>query len=241
MGIMSTRRRGFTVALIGPDGAGKTSVARGLAPALGRPVSYLYMGVSADSSTSLLPTTRLAHTLKRRRGAAPDIRGPRDHREVAGERRRGRRRAAAALRASLRLANRLAEEWSRQARAWALVRRGSIVVFDRHFFADYYAYDIAGNGTRPLSRRLHGLVLARVYPRPDLTIYLDAPADVLLARKGEGTAELLERRRVDYLQLADVLERFVVVDATKPLEEVTRDVAAVVGRFAEGSAPAALR
>jgi hypothetical protein len=227
---MSTRRR-----------AGKTSVARGLQAALGRPVSYLYMGVSADSSNSLLPTTRIAHALKRRSGAAPDTRGPRDHREVSGERRRGRRRAVGALRASLRLANRLAEEWSRQARAWTLVRRGSVVVFDRHFFADYYAYDIAGNGSRPLSRRLHGLLLARLYPRPDLTIYLDAPADVLLARKGEGTAELLERRRVDYLQLAQVLERFVVVDATKPLEEVTAAVAAHVSRFAGDAVPASPR
>jgi thymidylate kinase len=238
---MSTRRRGFTVALIGPDGAGKTSVAQGLPTALGRPVSYLYMGVSADSSNSLLPTTRIAHALKRRRGAAPDNRGPRDHREVSGERRRGRRRAVGALRAALRLTNRLAEEWTRQARAWALVRRGSVVVFDRHFFADYYAYDIAGNGARPLSRRLHGLLLARLYPRPDLTIYLDAPADVLLARKGEGAAELLERRRADYLQLAQVLEHFVVVDATKPLEEVTQDVAAHVSRFAENAAPASPR
>jgi thymidylate kinase len=235
---MTTRRRGFTVALIGPDGAGKTSVARGLATTLGRPVSYLYMGVSADSSNSLLPTTRLAHALKRRRGAAPDTRGPRDHRETSREGLRRRRSAAAALRAALRLTNRLAEEWSRQARAWALVRRGSVVVFDRHFFADYYAYDIAGNGARPLSRRLHGLLLARLYPRPDLTIYLDAPAAVLLARKGEGTAELLERRRSDYLQLAQVLERFVVVDATKPLEDVTRDVAAHVSRFAENAEPA---
>ena len=238
---MTTRRRGFTVALIGPDGAGKTSVARGLATALERPVSYLYMGVSADSSNSLLPTTRIAHALKRRRGAAPDTRGPRDHREAARGGLRGRRGAVGALRAALRLTNRLAEEWSRQARAWALVRRGSVVVFDRHFFADYYAYDIAGNGARPLSRRLHGLLLARLYPRPDLTIYLDAPAAVLLARKGEGTAELLERRRSDYLQLAHVLERFVVVDATKPLEEVTRDVVALVAGFAENAVPAQSR
>lgn len=238
---MTSRRRGFTVALIGPDGAGKTSVARGLQAALGRPVSYLYMGVSADSSNSLLPTTRIAHALKRRSGTAPDTRGPRDHRELSGAHGRGRRRAVGALRASLRLANRLAEEWSRQARAWALVRRGSVVVFDRHFFADYYAYDIAGNGSRPLSRRLHGLLLARLYPRPDLTIYLDAPADVLLARKGEGTEELLERRRVDYLQLAQVLERFVVVDATKPLEDVTAAVAAHVSRFADHAVPATPR
>jgi thymidylate kinase len=230
---MTERGRGFTVALIGPDGAGKTSVAHGLASRLGRPVSYLYMGVSADSSNSLLPTTRIAHALKRQRGAAPDTRGPREHREASHASRNGRKRLLTGVRASLRLTNRLAEEWSRQARAWILVHRGSVVVFDRHFFADYYAYDIAGGRGRPLARRLHGLILARLYPRPDLTVYLDAPADVLLARKREGTAELLERRRADYLDLARVLEHFAVVDATNSLEDVTQEVADLVSRFAE--------
>ena len=225
-------RRGFTVALIGPDGAGKTTVARRLEPLLGRQVSYLYMGVSTDSSNSLLPTTRIVRALKRRRGAPPDTAGPRDHADATSSS-GGKRRNVGGLRATLRLANRLAEEWSRQVRAWMLVRRGSVVVFDRHFFADYYAYDIAGNGPRPLSRRLHGLVLARLYPRPDLTIYLDAPAEVRLARKGEGTAELLERRRADYLELGRVLDQFAIVDVTRPLEEVTDEVAGLVSRFAE--------
>jgi len=232
MARLSSRDRGFTVALIGPDGAGKTSVARALAPALGRPVSYLYMGVSTDSSNTLLPTTRIVRALKRRRGAPPDTAGPRDHHEVSSTNGRAPKRVLRSLRASLRLANRLAEEWSRQARASVLVRRGSIVVFDRHFFADYYAYDIADDRRRPLARRLHGLILARLYPRPDLTIYLDAPAEVLLARKGEGTAELLERRRADYLDLARVLDPFVVVDVTRPLDEVTQEVAGVVSTFA---------
>ncbi|MGH3091699.1 MAG: hypothetical protein ACRDOG_05135, partial [Gaiellaceae bacterium] len=56
---------GFTVALIGPDGAGKTTVARRLEGSLEGPVKYLYMGVNPDASNHLLPTTRLAHALKR--------------------------------------------------------------------------------------------------------------------------------------------------------------------------------
>ena len=48
-----------TVALIGPDGAGKTTVARKLADVLPVPVRYLYMGVSTDSSNVMLPTTRI--------------------------------------------------------------------------------------------------------------------------------------------------------------------------------------
>jgi thymidylate kinase len=224
--------RAFTVALIGPDGAGKTTLARRLEQELPMPATYLYMGVSADSSDRMLPTTRLAHALKRRRGAPPDTAGPPDPADVSKPKPRGAvKRARRAVRSVLRLGNQLAEESYRNMLAWRYLRRGTVVLFDRHYFADYYAYDIANGARRPLSRRLHGWALRRVYPRPDLVVYLDAPAEVLLARKGEGTLEALERRRGDYLELARVTPNFEVVDAARPLDEVAGDLVAIVGEF----------
>jgi thymidylate kinase len=223
----------FTIALIGPDGAGKTSVARRLASLLPMPVEYVYMGVNPDSSSHMLPTTRLVHGIKRARGAPPDKRGPRDSTK---EQRRPRgfvKRTLRGMRSTLRLANRLAEEWHRQLVAQRHVRRGAVVVFDRHFFADFYAYDVSAppGVRRSLARRLHGLVLARLYPRPDLVFYLDAPAETLFARKGEGTLETLERRRGEYLDLQKVLANFVVVDAARPVDDVAAEVAEVVLEF----------
>jgi thymidylate kinase len=223
--------KAFTVALIGPDGAGKTTLARRLEQELPMPAHYLYMGVSADSSDRMLPTTRLAHALKRRRGAAPDNAGPPDPATVRAPKPNGVvKRARRSVRSTLRLANQLAEESYRNVLAWRYLRRGSIVLFDRHYFSDYYAYDIA-NGGAPLSRRVHGWALRRVYPRPDLVVYLDAPAHVLLARKGEGTVEALERRRGDYLQLAGVTPNFEVVDAARPLDDVAADLVRLISRF----------
>ena len=210
----------FTVALIGADGAGKTTVARRLESELELPVTYIYMGVSAEASNHQLPSTRIAHAVKRRTEASRAARP------------RGVRRACRAARSALRLANRLAEEWYRQLLAWSCLRKGSIVVFDRHFFSDYYAYDVAGAGRAQMSRRIHGLLLDKVYPKPDLVIYLDAPPEVLLARKGEGTAELLERRRDDYLAIGRLVPHFAVVDASKPLDAVTDDVVAEITSFA---------
>jgi predicted ATP-grasp superfamily ATP-dependent carboligase/thymidylate kinase len=229
------KRRGLTVALIGPDGAGKTSVAGRLARVLPRPVTYLYMGVNPDSSNLLLPTTRLVHAVRRARGVTPDTAGPRDSRRPDRAPPKGRvKRSLRSGRSFLRLANRLAEEWQRALVASLQKRRGSIVVFDRHFFADYYAYDVAAPRRRSATRRLHGFVLARLYPKPDLVVYLDAPAETLLLRKGEGTLETLARRRREYLDLGRVMSNFAVVDADRPLDDVVGEVAALVEAFSGG-------
>jgi thymidylate kinase len=210
------RARGFTVALIGCDGAGKTTVARALERTQGLHVRYLYMGVSPESSNRQLPSTRIAHAMKRRRA-------PCGASEAALP--RGARRA---VRSALRLGNRLAEEWYRQLIAQAYVARGWIVVFDRHFLADYHASDVVGAG-RPLSRRIHGWLLAHAYPRPRMLIVLDAPPEVLFARKGEGTVASLARRRADYLGLAGAE----IVPATQPLPAVVDEVA---GRIRDAAA-----
>jgi thymidylate kinase len=74
-------------------------------------------------------------------------------------------------------------------------------------------------------------MLNRVYPKPDLVIYLDAPAEVLFARKGEGTIEALERRRQEYMSLRGVVKHFAMVDATQSEDLVARDVTTLIWDF----------
>jgi len=83
----------------------------------------------------------------------------------------------------------------------------------------------------PLARRLHGVVLDRFFPRPDLVVCLDAPAEILFARKAEGTPELLEGRRRQYLAIEDVVPHFVRIDVTQPVEKVTQDVVDAICGF----------
>ena len=216
-----------TVALIGADGSGKTTVATGLATVLPHRVRYLYMGVSAESSNVMLPTTRLARLAKRALGASPDTAGPPSHEAIDARRRRPRslpHRILGAGRAVLRVGNRTAEEWYRQLVAWRWQRGGAIVIYDRHFFIDYHAYDVSDVHGRSMEQRVHGRLLG-LLPKPDLVVYLDAPAAVLQARKGEGTVEALEHRRHEYRAIASIVPRFVEVDATQPLDAVIRDVA----------------
>jgi thymidylate kinase len=229
-------RRGFTVALIGADGAGKTTVARRLEDELARPARYIYMGVNWEASNHLLPTTRLMHALRRARGRGMDRGGPPPRPAGPPPARPLSKRLLRGGWSALSLANRLAEEWYRQLLAWTYVRRGFVVLFDRHFFSDYHAHDIAGVGHRTFDRYVHGFLLAYVYPKPNLVVFLDAPPELLFARKGEGTIEALDRRRHDYLALADSTPRFVSVDAGQPLDAVVRAVAREIESFGSPSA-----
>jgi thymidylate kinase len=224
----------FTVAFIGPDGAGKTTVAHEVKERLGRPATYMYMGVNWEASDQLLWSTRLMQRLRRKGAGTPGYGGLRSS-ATAETPRPLTRRVLASGWSGLALANRLAEEWHRQFLAWRCVRHGVIVIFDRHFFPDYFADDIAAPN-RSLGRRLHGFLLDRVYPKPDVLIYLDAPPELLHARKGEGTLESLEQRRQDYLDLARYVRHFVTIDASRPLDQVVRDATQAIESFATKSA-----
>ena len=70
----------------------------------------------------------------------------------------------------------------------------------------------------------------------ELLVLLDAPPEVLFARKGEGTLASLARRREDYLGLAaaGIDRSFAVVSATQPVDTVVADVATIVREAATG-------
>lgn len=223
-----------TVALIGADGAGKTSVARALEGSGELPVKYLYMGISGEASNHMLPTTRALRAVKRALGRGGNEGGPPDPARNDRKSRGGLGALAREAKTTLLLLNQVCEEWYRVALARRFERRGYVVVFDRHFFADYWAHDVVPAGQeRSLARRVHGRLLARM-PRPDCTILLDAPAAVLFARKAEGTLELVERRRQEYLDMRAQLEHCALVDASKPAREVQAEVLAILRGLCAG-------
>jgi thymidylate kinase len=219
----------FTVALVGPDGAGKTTVSRQIEHMLALPIKKVYMGVNLKSSNYMLLTTRLYQLIKRVCGKS-DTAGPPAPNQIRPRPGSKIKHFGLGLKSNIYTAGLISEEWFRQVLAWYFCGRGrNIVLFDRHFFCDYYASHIANNKQGlPLSRRVHGLMLEYLYPKPDLVIYLDAPAEVLFARKGEGTLKSLEQLRQDYLRQRALFKHFAVVDASQPVDDVAREVVKLI-------------
>ena len=218
----------FTVALIGPDGAGKSTIARRLETSFPLPVKVLYMGINTESSNVALPTTRLIERVRRARQRRSEAVQSATYPAAGASRKPGGN-----LWAAVRLANQLAEEWYRQLLSWSYRRRGKIVVYDRHFKFDF---ECERSTQRRFSDRLHRWCLAKFYPRPDLVIYLDAPAEVLFARKGEANLQWLEERRQAFLSQGAATPGFVRVDATQPLEAVYAEVRERIMGFNEARA-----
>ncbi len=219
------------VALIGPDGAGKTTLTRMLEGSGLRPFKYIYMGVDIGASNIALPTSRLAEMLKTRLGRNP-VGPPRGYVPA----RASRRGALGTVRAAIRLANRLADESYRQCVSWLYQARGITVLYDRHFAFDF-ALEVAGDAKEAFDRRVHRLWLERVYPKPDMVIFLDVPGQVLYARKGELTIAELERRRLAFLRVGTGMPGFVTVDATRPLQDVYSEIAALIEGLGKPTIP----
>ena len=216
----------ITVALVGPDGAGKTTICRKLCAELPWPTTYIYMGINQEACNVMLPTTRLWLWFKKLVGKKTSMGGPP---AIRKEHRGGAWRTVKSL---LRTCNLLAEEWYRQLVCLLAVFLGRTVVMDRHFVLDYYAHDINPGDHRGLAQRVHGWMLLR-YPVPDLIILLDATTASLFQRKQEGTIEALESRRQEYHLLKEKFPDFLVVNAEQPLEKVTQDVREAITAFRE--------
>ena len=184
------RRPALTVALLAPDGAGKSTLSQGIRDKFILPVRSVYMGLyQKDDGASAIP-------------AMPGI----------------------------GLVARMARQWVRWIGARWQTAQGRFVIFDR------YSYDALLPVGRPgLLARARRWLLAHSCPAPDVVFVLDAPGEVLHARKGEHTPAKLEEQRQRYLALGSRLRQSVVVDVTQDLDRVRREITAEIWRrYARG-------
>lgn len=101
-----------------------------------------------------------------------------------------------------------------------LTRRSTIIVFDRYF------HDIVIDPKRFRYGGPMWLVrlISKVVPQPDLIFVLDAPTTVLQSRKTEVPPAETERQRLQYVAITQKGSAF-LVDASEPLPSVSQKIA----------------
>jgi thymidylate kinase len=201
---------GVAVAVLGPDGAGKTTLVSALPGALGGDALVVYMGVNRDSQTHALPTMRWA---QRRVAPAP------------GAPTGARPRPLARPRRIVTRVHLLFDQAYRVGVGMRARRRGRTVIFDR------YVYDAEVDAVVEGRDRREQQVLRwirRRFPAPDLVVVLDAPGDVLLARKGEHDVERLDRLRRAYADIAADVAAVAVIDVRQDAAAVLSEAVAAI-------------
>jgi thymidylate kinase len=206
---LGLRRQGPVIAVLGPDGAGKGSVIAALRARIPATVTPLYLGHGDASRAEYGASRRSAPRAEvgRVRAAIRRVLAllPYRHRDAQYRVRRGLRLALRALVAYVY--------------AW----RGDVVLCDRHPLEL-----LAVDGERDtLGGALERRVVSRLVPWPDAVVLLDAPGEVLYARKGEHSPALLERWRQTYRDVFGS-RNATIVSTTAGLEPAVREASGVL-------------
>ncbi len=191
------------------------------------------MGFSTRSSNYALPTSRLVLWIKRvlYKKDAKKMPGPPSE-DIPANQLEYSEETHGKLWNAARFLNRTAEAWFRQFIVMNHLLHGYVVIFDRHFFFDSAPVAAGQNeGTMPFSDRLFFWFINHWFPKPSLTIFLDAPVELLYRRKAEASLEYLEQQRGVYLVQGGRLANFIRVDASQPLEQVVAETTQHIDNF----------
>jgi thymidylate kinase len=195
------RPNGLRVVLLGPDGAGKSSIVQALESS---PLGVF----NRTECRGFAP--KMFHRLLGRRH------GPTDQPHALAP----RSAPASILRAGYWLAYQFAEHITSRID----LARSTLILYDRHFvdiLVDQQRYRYGG------PRWLLSMIWW-IMPKPDLILLLDAPAEVLHQRKQELSLAETDRQRRQYLALVQGLKNGHVVDARQPIEDVVSEVSSLL-------------
>jgi thymidylate kinase len=195
------------VALLGPDGAGKSTLAKELSQIDHLRAQLIYMGGNYEASNIGLPTTPWLKAQVRA------LHGTRWNSKTY-------------LLKSMNYCNRLMDQWYRYAVGMYHKMLGRFVIFDRYSYDAYLSPPAS-----TLGKRMRRWFLKHTCPPPDFIILLDAPGIILYQRKGEHSPEFLEKQRQTFLRLSDKITNMAVVDATRSASDIRRDAISMIWTY----------
>lgn len=233
-------RRGAVIALVGPDGCGKSSTGRATeailraVPGLSTRIAYL-----GPWGQIRLPSTRLCYRLGLVPEAIPWTRRLRARLAGKPETEDSLLRCAVkAGKAQVRglvyyAAISLELHWRYFRDVRPTRRRGGVVLAERYVYDLAFVHDSVAIEAYPVLRKL----VCRLFPRPDLTILLDNDPEEIHRRKPQlAVAEIAHQRAAYRRVLAPLPHR--IVRTEKGLAAVATEVAIAALGVESGRSPA---
>jgi thymidylate kinase len=197
-------RRGAFVVLVGLDGSGKTTVARGICARIPqserfRKVCYYHWRPALFAGAELpLPEFRNVPRKEKLQGNFWQ----------------------SLLSAARLIKNVVLWKVAYYFRVQRTVNGGGLVLVDRYYY-NYYLDPVSVKYYGPgwlLDR------LSRYFPQPDAVVVLRAPTDVLLARKQELSAEEIGRQSEVLDRMDFRAQHVLTIDATQPVEGIAKEI-----------------
>lgn len=187
---LGTRTRGLVVAVLGADGAGKSTAIDCVSRSMPIDITTKYLGIRRRPS----PATATISSTELRPQSKPSWRS-----------------YAGFLRWAVQTAAML---WGLELAA----RKGTVVLCDRH------PVEAGRLGNEPVIVKLAKRVFVRfATPAPDLLVLLQAPGEVLFARKGEHTPDYLNKMTNLWAELVATRDGL-ILDAARSPDDVCREL-----------------
>lgn len=221
--VRSALRPRPTVAISGVDGSGKTTLSQLLTRNLERagiPATYVWARPGKMGNKTFESLVRVVKRLLRQDASSWGIT------QVV----RGAPTGELASRRGL-----VGWVWTMVVTLWFLadvrgqqLRNQGVFVCDRYILDALVQLDLAYRG---VDLRFHRAVVRRGLPKPLLSVYLDASAEVVLARRPEELEDIYSGEYVIRRQLASYethrggIERLLRLDANRPADELAEEVA----------------